>query len=664
MKSPLIATAIDAPWYAKPVHQLNIDIETRSAADLPKVGVYKYTEDPQFDILLFAYAIDGGEVQLIDLTEQELPKKLVDMLDNQKYTKVAFNAQFERIALTRYLRRLGYIGGGAWLSAREWRDTMIEANELGLPSTLKWAATYLGLDEQKDARGKALINYFSKPLKDGSFHQPSDDPEKWALFSLYNQQDVRTEMAIADKLAAHPMDPQEWVYWTLDQRINDRGVMVDTALADGAIALMQANNDAGLEQMRAITGLSNPNSLLQFKGWLHDQDYPMEKLGKELVQDAVENDDTMPDRVRQALELRLTLSNTSTKKYEMMDRAHCDDGRLHGLLQFYGANRTGRWAGRLLQVQNLPRTYLQPLSVARDLVKAQDADVLELLFDSVPGVLKELIRTALVPGPGNRFIVADFSAIEARVIAWYAHEDWTLEAFRTHGKIYEATASQMFGIPLDQIDKKTRQKGKVATLALGYQGGPGALTAMGALKMGIPESELPELVDKWRNANPNIVQFWYAVDKAALKVVHRGGLETVGPLSFYTKDGWLFIKLPSGRSLAYANARLEPGKFADQIVYDGQGEHVGFTKLHTYGGKLVENIVQATARDLLAGAMLALEKEGYPAVFHIHDEVVAEVPEGQGSLDEMVQIMTRVPDWAEGLPLNAAGFETYYYKKQ
>jgi DNA polymerase len=402
---------------------------------------------------------------------------------------------------------------------------------------------------------------------------------------------------------------------------------------------------------------------MQFKGWLHDHGYPMEKLGKELVMDKVANDADMPKDVREALTLRLTLSNTSTKKYEMMDRAHTNDGRLHGLLQFYGANRTGRWAGRLLQVQNLPRNYIQPLSLARDLVKAQDADSIEMLYDSVPGVLKELIRTALVPAEGCRFLVADFSAIEARVIAWYAHEDWTLEAFRTHGKIYEATASQMFDIPLEDIDKKTRQKGKVATLALGYQGGPGALKAMGALKMGIPEDELPELVTKWRDANPNIVRFWYAVQKAAMSTINHGKQRTVGPLVFTTKDGWLFVQLPSGRKLAYAHARTQPGKFADEIVYDGQGEHVGFTKLHTYGGKLVENIVQATARDLLAGAMLNLEKAGYPAVFHIHDEVIVEKPDGEGSLDEMVKIMTRVPNWAEGLPLNAAGFETKYYMK-
>lgn len=648
---------------ATPKHQLNIDIETRSGADLPKVGVYKYTENPLFAIILFAYAIDGGEVQLIDLTKQDLPRELTDMLRDPGYQKVAFNAQFERISLTRYMRKSGRLAPESWLDPTQWRDTMIEANEMGLPATLKWAATYLGLDEQKDTRGKALINFFSKPKRGGGFNQPGDDPEKWETFSSYNMQDVRTEMAIADKLASYPMHPQEWQYWSMDQRINDRGVMVDTDLAEGAIALMQHNNEAGMAQMRELTGLSNPNSLIQFKGWLHDQGYPMPKLGKELVQDKLDNDNAMPDQVRQALKLKLTLSNTSTKKYEMMERAHTNDGRLHGLLQFYGANRTGRWAGRLLQVQNLPRNYVQPLSLARDLVIAQDAESIELLFGSVPGLLKELIRTALIPEPGSRFLVADFSAIEARVIAWYAHEDWTLEAFRTHGKIYEATASQMFNIPLDQIDKKTRQKGKVATLALGYQGGPGALTAMGALKMGIPEGELPELVDKWRNANPNIVQFWYAVDRAATRVVRRGGVETVGPLSFYVKDGWLFIKLPSGRSLAYAHARMEPGKFADQIVYDGQGDRVGFTKLHTYGGKLVENIVQATARDLLAGAMLSLEKAGYPAVFHIHDEVIVEKPEGEGSLDEMVQIMTQVPDWAEGLPLNAAGFETHYYMK-
>lgn len=645
------------------MHRLNIDIETRSAADLPKVGVYKYTEDPEFKILLFAYSIDGGPVQLVDLTKvKELPRKLAIMLDNKDYQKVAFNAQFERLSLTRYLRKLGYIGSAAWLNPAEWRDTMVEAAELGLPTSLKRAAEYLGVEQQKDSRGVRLISYFSKPKRGGGFHEPDEAPEDWQTFCEYNIQDVYTEMSIAERLSIHPVKQSEWEFWAMDQRINDRGVGIDTDLATGAINLMEHQNEANMARLREVTGLDNPNSLKQIKDWLTAKGYPMPKLGKALVQELLEKDD-LPADIREAMELRLKLSNASTKKYLMMISAVCNDGRIHGLLQFYGATRTGRWAGRLLQVQNLPRNYMKQLDEARDLVKREDAETIETVWGSIPDTLKQLIRTGLTPKPGNRFLVADFSAIEARVIAWYAHEEWTLEAFRTHGKIYEATASQMFSIPMDQIDKQTRQKGKVATLALGYQGGTGALVAMGALNMGLTEDELPELVTRWRKANKHIVQFWYNIQDAAIEALTDGKMTAVGPLRFFKQDQWLFIRLPSGRKLAYSKAHLEDGNYGDRIVYEGQGDKVAFAKLETYGGKLVENIVQATARDLLAGAMLNLEKAGYPPVFHIHDEVIVDLPKGRGSLDEMVKVMTQVPDWAEGLPLNAAGFESDYYKK-
>lgn len=646
------------------MQRLNIDIETRSSADLPKVGVYKYTEDPDFQITLFAYAVDGREVQLVDLTRQTLPRDLLDALIDPTITKVAFNAQFERIALTRYLREHSrrFQVSGAWLDPAQWQDTMVEAAELGLPTSLKFAADFLKIDQQKDSRGRSLITFFSKPKRGGGFNEPADFPDKWATFCEYNIQDVRTEMAIGDRLWRHPVTDREWAYWAMDQRINDRGVGIDVALADGAIEMMEAQNDANMRRLRDLTQLDNPNSLQQLKGWLADQGHSMPKLNKETIA-ATLADETVSSPVRDVLGLRVQLSNASTKKYLMMENARCNDGRVHGLLQFYGATRTGRWAGRLLQVQNLPRNYMKQLDSARDLVKAKDAESIKLIFGSVPDTLKQLIRTGLVPRDGHRFIISDFSAIEARVIAWYAREKWTLEAFRTHGKIYEATASQMFGIPMDKIDKNLRQKGKVATLALGYQGGPGALTAMGALKMGIEEDELPELVQKWRKANPHIVKFWYAVEEAAVTAVSENSVQKLGALKFYKQDGWLFIKLPSGRKLAYAKARLAPGKYGDQLVYEGQGDRVAFATLNTYGGKLVENIVQATARDILAESMLRLEQEGYPVVFHIHDEAVAEKPFGEGSVAEMAAIMTKVPTWAKGLPLSAEGFEANYYKK-
>ncbi|MCH4172591.1 MAG: DNA polymerase [Lactobacillus sp.] len=649
---------------------LNIDIETYSDIDLTKVGIYKYADSVNFEILLFAYSVDHGEVVCVDMTKDKVPDEILRALTDPLVTKVAFNAQFERVSLTHYLRRAKRLAPDAWLDAKQWRDTMVEANELGLPGSLKQAAAYLKIEQQKDTRGMRLINYFSKPTKPTNKNgmrmrnSPSDAPEDWQTFIDYNIQDVKVEMAIADKLSRFPVKQSEWDLWAMDQRINDRGVEIDVDLADGAIDLMETQNDANIAELKALTGLDNPNSLQQFKKWLAKMGYPFEKLGKVLVQDALDKGD-LPEKVQHALELRLRLSNASTKKYLMMENARCTDGRLHGLLQFYGANRTGRWAGRLLQVQNLPRNYIGNLDQARAMVKNKDAEAIEWVYDSVPEVLKQLIRTALVPKEGSRLVICDFSAIEARVIAWYAGETWTLEAFATHGKIYEATASQMFDIPLEDIDKATRQKGKVATLALGYQGSTGALEAMGALKMGIPEDELPELVEKWREANKNIVGFWYNVQRAALEAIDHGRIVNLQKgLKLYKKGGFLFIQLPSGRRLAYARAHLETGKYgSSQMVYEGQGDRVGFTKLVTYGGKLVENIVQATARDLLAQAMYRLEQHGYKVIFHIHDEAVTEMPEGTGSVEEMAEIMCEEVDWAKGLPLDAAGFETAYYMK-
>lgn len=643
---------------------LNIDIETYSAANLPKVGVYRYVADASFEILLFSYAIDGGEVVCIDLTDgTKIPRDIFEALTDPKVIKVAFNAQFERVSLSKYC--------GVTLDPAQWHDTMVTANELGLGGGLGQVAKFLGIDQQKDTRGTSLINYFSKPCKPTKANEmrtrnlPTDAPDKWATYIAYNLQDVRTEMAIAEKLKGFPVKATEWQLYSMDQRINDRGVGVDQKLATGAVEIMTKLNDQNIAQLKKVTGLDNPNSLQQFKAWLSDQGYEFKTLGKATVQEALDEGD-LSNTVTEALKLRLSLSNSSTKKYQtMLDAA--SNGRAHGLMQFYGANRTGRWAGRLIQVQNLPRSYLdlELLDYARDCVKTGDSDTINLVYDSVPDTLKQLIRTALVPETGNKLVICDFSAIEARVISWFANETWSLEEFAANEDIYKATASRMFNIPKSDIDKKIRQRGKVATLALGYQGGVGALKAMGALEMGIPEDELQGLVDSWRKASPHVVKFWRDVQTAAVEVIQNGGVAHLQRgLKMFKKSGFLFIQLPSGRRLAYAKATLEDSDYGPRIVYMGQGLHVGFAKLETYGGKLVENIVQATARDLLAQSMFTLEKSGYPAVFHVHDEVVAEVPDDEKyNVAAMRKIMCQPVKWAEGLPLNAAGFETYYYRK-
>lgn len=642
---------------------LNVDIETYSDNDL-KHGVYKYVDTPNFEVLIFAYSIDGGPVESIDLSFEDLPEELEFALSDPKVTKVAFNAQFERVCLSKHL------GLAELLDPSQWRCTMVHANEMGLPGSLDKCASYLNVTEQKDKSGTALINYFSKPCKPTKANGmrtrnlPEHDPEKWEKFMEYCEQDVRTEMAIADYLAEFPIPESEWCLYAIDQQIHDYGVGVDLALAEGAVTIDSKLREDILSQLKHVTGLDNPNSLKQFKDWLVNKGHPFPTLGKEIVKAYIE-EGLVKGEVKEALELRLQLSNASTKKYDMMLNAVCSDNRLHGLLQFYGANRTGRWAGRLLQVQNLPRNYMNLLDEARDLVIEKDLEGLELVFGNVPDVLKQLIRTGLIAKAGHTFQVSDFSAIEARVIAWYADEKWVLDAFRSHGKIYEATADNMFHLGgVDKVSKEMRQRGKVATLALGYQGGTGALVAMGALNMGIPEEELQDLVDKWRNANKQIVQFWYDTQAKAIKALETGKL-VKGPkgLKFYKKDMFLFVELPSGRRLSYANARLEEGKFGSKIVYEGQGSKVYFEKQDTYGGKLVENIVQATARDLLGEALVRLDASRYKIVFHVHDEVVAEVPEDGQNIEEMNRLMSITPVWAKGLPLSAEGYETKYYKK-
>lgn len=641
---------------------LRIDIETYSDHDI-KLGVYKYVDTPNFDILLFAYAMDDGEVEVIDLSLMDLPDVIKKALVDPYVVKVAFNAQFERICLSKYL-------SNGYLDPAQWRCTMVHAQELGLPASLDKCAEYLNVAEQKDKAGTALINYFSKPCKPTKANGmrtrnlPEHDTDKWEQFIEYCKQDVKTEMAIAQHLEAYPIADSEWELYALDQRIHDLGVKVDQKVAQGAVAIDEALRSVYQKELKQLTRLDNPNSLKQFKEWLVSKGHHFPTLGKEIIKSYIK-EGIVTGEVKEALELRLKLANASTKKYVMMQDAMCSDGRLHGLLQFYGANRTGRWAGRLLQVQNLPRNYMKLLDEARNLVMAKDQEGLEMIFGDVPDVLKQLIRTGLVAQAGHVLHVSDFSAIEARVIAWYAGEKWVLDAFRTHGKIYEATADNMFHLGgVDKVSKDMRQRGKVATLALGYQGGTGALVAMGALNMGIEEDELQDLVDKWRNANKRIVNFWYDVQRKVMQALETSRVvRGAKGLKFYKRGQFLFVELPSGRRLSYANARLAEGEIGKKIVYEGQGSRVYFEEQDTYGGKLVENIVQATARDLLAEALQRLDKAGYKIVFHVHDEVVAEVPENSTTIDEMNRLMSVAPSWAKGLPLSAEGYATTYYKK-
>ena len=641
---------------------LGADIETYSSAPLPKCGVYRYCDAPDFEILLFSYAFDDESVQTIDLASGEtLPKEVISALEDPGVIKVAYNAQFERVCLSRYL--------GHWLDPHQWRCTMVMAAYLTLPGRLADAAVALGTTEKKMEEGKDLIRYFSVPCKPTKTNggrtrnPPADAPEKWAVYRQYNAQDVETERAIRKALEKYPLPEQEWELYALDQQINDRGVRVDKKLVKNAIAVDAVFAQAAYQRAKELTGLENPGSINQLKAWLADQDMPMESLAKKIVQEKAAQTDGI---VAELLNLRLELSKTSVKKYEAMARCVCRDGRVHGLLQFYGANRTGRWAGRLVQAQNLPQNHLPDLDLAREIVKTGDEEMLDTLFASVPGTLSELIRTAFIPKDGCRFLVADFSAIEARVLAWLANEEWVLEEFRGKGKIYEATASRMFHIPQESIVKgnpnyEYRQKGKQATLSCGYGGGVGALKAMGA-KM--PEEEMQPLVDAWRAANPNIVAFWSALDRAARAVIRRKTSARVGKVALYWQDDKMFMRLPSGRNLCYQSPHFTENRFgSDAIGYYAPNAAGQMVVQETFGGKLAENATQAIARDILAHALLMLETNGYPVVFHVHDEAVIEMPIGQGSLEEACRLMAIAPDWAKDLPLRADGFECAYYRK-
>lgn len=648
---------------------LAIDIETYSSIDITKCGVYAYTEAEDFAILLFAYAYDDDEIKIIDLVRGEkLSQNIVDDLTNPKIIKTAFNANFERTCLAKYLNKP--------MPPEQWKCSAVYSLQLGLPMSLDKVAKCINLEQQKINEGKALIRHFSMPCKptkanDGRTRNlPEDDIEKWDIFKTYCKQDVEVERAIRKMLEKYSVTEKEWQLWNLDQKINDGGVRIDKLLVENAIKCDKAYQNKKIQEAVTLTNLENPNSSSQLKEWFGSKGIKIKSLSKEKVKELLEESED--DNVKRVLQLRQDLSKTSVKKYEAMKRALCHDERVRGLMKFYGANRTGRWSSQLIQTQNLPRNSMDNLQYARELLRDGDFEILEMLFDSVPDVLSQLIRTAFIPSNNSRFIVSDFSAIEARVIAWFAGEKWVIDTFKSHGKIYEMTASRMFGVPIENIAKgkpeyALRQKGKVATLACGYQGSAGALIAMGAIKMGLKEEELPEIVAAWRESNPNIVRLWRKVENAAIKAVDEKKIVKMQyGLEFSCIGGALFIKLPSGRSLAYVRPRIESdARFnKPKLTYEGieQGTKQ-WGRLSTYGGKLTENIVQAIARDCLAEAMLKLDKAGYKIVFHVHDEVILDVRNNFGSLDEVNDIMGEPIEWAPGLPLKADGFETDYYKK-
>ena len=646
---------------------LALDLETYSGVDLKKTGVYAYTGSQDFKILLLAYAFDDGPVAIIDLASGEkLPPEVLQALTDPTVIKTAFNANFERTCLTRYL--------STPMPSEQWRCSQAHALTLGLPASLEGVAKCLKLPQQKMQEGKLLIRFFSMPCRatksngGRTRNLPEHDPVKWELFKTYCKQDVEVERSIRQKLNNYPMPEQELRLWFLDQKINDYGVRVDMGLVENAIRCDEMYQEKLVEEARHLTGLENPNSPAQLKSWLEDKHgIQIESMAKDMVAEALA--EVANPIAKRALELRQEMSRTSVKKYEAMDRAVCADERVRGLLQYYGAS-TGRFSGRLVQIHNLPRNNMSDLDLARRLLSSGDYEALELLFDSVPDVLSQLIRTAFIPSPGHRFIVSDFSAIEARIVAWLAGEKWVIDTFNDHGKIYEMTASKMFRVPMELIVKgrpeyELRQKGKVACLACGYQGSVGALIAMGALKMGLQESELPEIVAAWRKANPKIVKLWWDLEAAAIRAVKDRTVQNLQRnVKLFYKAGVLFMQLPSGRSLAYVRPRIElDERFGrDKLSYEGV-ELGKWCRIDTYGGKLAENLTQAIARDCLVESLLRLDAAGYKIAFHVHDEAVLDVPHGFGSLKEVEAIMSEPIDWAPGLPMRAESFEADYYKK-
>ena len=658
---------------------LEIDIETYSSIDLSKCGVYKYAEAEDFEILLFGYSVDGGEVIVVDLAAGEsIPAEVVDALTDDAVTKWAFNAAFERVCLSRYLSDQGVSldpfhdkhplsqESARYLNPESWKCSMIWSAYLGLPLSLEGVGAVLGLEKQKLSEGKDLIRYFCVPCKPTKANGGrtrnlySHDAEKWERFKAYNVRDVETEMQIQAKLQKYPVPDFVWEEYHIDQEINDRGIALDMTLVEEAIAMDERSKEALTDTMKTLTELDNPNSVVQMKQWLLDNGLEMESLGKKEVAEVLK---TAPEHLKEVLSIRQQLAKSSVKKYQAMQKAACSDNRARGMFQFYGANRSGRWAGRIIQLQNLYRNSMPDLDVARDLVRNGEFETVELLYDSVPEVLSELIRTAFVPKPGCKFIVSDFSAVEARVLSHLANESWRTEVFAQGKDIYCASASQMFHVPVEKhgVNSHLRQKGKIAELALGYGGSVGALKAMGALDMGLAEEELQPLVDAWRQSNPNIVKFWWDVDRCVKKTVKERVPTKTNGIQFRYQSGMLFILLPSGRQLSYVKPRMGENRFGgESVTYEGIGGTKKWERIESYGPKFVENIVQAYSRDLLAHSMKTLRH--CSIVAHIHDEIIVEA-DMRMSEEVLSEQMGCVPPWAEGLLLRADGYETLFYKK-
>ena len=654
---------------------ITIDIETKSDKDISKCGVYAYTDTPYFDILLFAYSIDGQPIQVIDTANgEEIPESVLAALADENVIKRAFNCNFERICLSKYLREndpqyfqsysISEDTVGDYLSPENWHCSMIHARTLGLPSSLAEVGKVLGIEQQKMTEGKALIKFFCVPYDtiDGvpQFHNPKDYPEKWKIFKAYNKRDVEAELEIDRKLSRFPVPDFIWQEFYLDQEINDRGILVDMQLADKAINLDAKAKEELTAEVQKLTGVENPNSVYQLLDWLETQGYKSDSLGKTQVLELIK---TAKEPVKSVLQMRLQLSKSSVKKYTAMKNTACSDNRARGMFSFYGASRTGRWAGRNVQLQNLPQNHLPDLTEARELVKYSSFEDIQMLYDDVPDTLSQLIRTAFIPRQGMKFIVADFSAIEARVIAWLAGEEWRMKAFANGEDIYCASASKMFGVPVVKHGENghLRQKGKISELACGFGGSVGAMKAMGADSLGLSDTELKQIVTDWREASPHITELWWAVDRAVKKAVKEKTATKTHGLLFSYEAGFLFIRLPSGRRLAYAKPYIGKNKFGgESVTYMGINAQKKWDRLESYGPKFVENCVQGIARDLLMYSMQTLSQ--YFIVGHIHDEMIIECPKGT-KLDEICQQMARTPDWAKGLLLRADGYECSFYKK-
>lgn len=660
------------------IKTLSIDLETRSGADISKAGLYRYAEDPNFDVLLFGVSVNHGPVEVYDLANNDtIPEEILAALSDNNVTKFAYNASFERICLSEWLKRYhpehfksyGTEGDPVqeYLDPAGWKCTLVWAAYNGLPLGLDRVGAVLGFEEQKLKEGKELIKYFCCPCKPTkasggrTWNLPYHAPEKWELFKKYNARDVQVELQIQERLSKYPVPDSLWEEYHLDQEINDRGIMVDQEMVSQALRIDEISRCSLTARLQQITGLSNPNSVMQMKDYLAENGLETESLGKKDVKALIQ---TAPENLTEVLELRLQLAKSSVRKYEAMQNCVCFDGRCHGLYQFYGANRTGRWAGRLIQLQNLPQNHMPDLEQARDLVKQGDFDMLDMLYDSVPGVLSELIRTAFVPRPGYKFIVSDFSAIEARVLSHLAGEKWRAEVFRTGGDIYCASASQMFKVPVEKHGQNShlRQKGKIAELALGYGGSVGALKAMGAIEMGLSEEELQPLVTMWRESNPHIVRYWWDVDEAVKETIRKHAETKVGNVSFIARNGMLFINLPSGRRLAYVKPRIGENQFGgESVTYMGIDANKKWSRIESYGPKFVENIVQAISRDILAYAMKTLSY--CSIVGHVHDELIIECSPDV-SLEAICEQMGRTPPWLPGIELRADGYQCPFYQKQ